>query len=223
MKKAKSKIKPFLKYYAVFSSLGLFSLLFYQKGQFELWVNSFHHPFFDVFFKTITPLGDGAIVIFPLLILVLFRYSHALILLWAALFHILFVNLGKRVLFKGFPRPAEFLKDIDFYQVPGVELHHWNSFPSGHTTTIFMLCTVLAMVLPKRLRLQPLLFVLAVLVGLSRIYLMQHFLIDVFVGSALGVGSALLGYRLTVAFFSKKKFQRGLLSKRKGLQPQPSN
>jgi membrane-associated phospholipid phosphatase len=168
-------------------------------------------------------LGDGAIVVIPLLFFALYRYSHALILLWAALFHILFVNLGKRVLFKGFPRPAEFLKDIDFYQVPGVELHHWNSFPSGHTTTIFMLCAVLSMVLPKRLRLQPLLFTLAVLVGFSRIYLMQHFWIDVFAGSALGVSSALLGHRLTLAFFSKKKFQRGLLTKPKRLLPQPSN
>lgn len=223
MKKAKSKLKPFLSLYAIFLSLGLFSLLFYQKGQFELWVNSFHHPFFDLFFKSITPLGDGVIVILPLLILALFRYSHALILLWASLIHLLLVNLGKQVLFKGFPRPAEYLKDIDFYQVPGVELHHWNSFPSGHTTTIFMLCAVLALVLPKRLRLQPILFLLAFLVGFSRIYLMQHFWVDVLAGSALGVSSALLGHRLTLAFFSKKKFQRGLLTKPKRLLPQPSN
>lgn len=204
-------------------SFGLFSLLFYQKGQFELWVNSFHHPFFDLFFKIITHLGDGVVLFLPLLILALFRYIHALILLLASAIHLLLVNLGKRILFKGFPRPAEFLKEIDFYQVPGVELHHWNSFPSGHTTTIFMLCTVLALVIPRRFKFQPYLFGLAVLVGFSRIYLMQHFLIDVLAGSFLGVLSAFWGYRLSVIFFSKKRFKGGLLSKTRQTQTQPNH
>lgn len=130
--------------------------------------------------------------------------------------------LGKQWLFKGSPRPAEFLKDINFYRIPGIELHHWNSFPSGHTVTIFMLTAVLSIILPRKLHLQPLLFILAVLVGFSRIYLMQHFWVDVYVGSALGLIAALLGRWVTGFLFSGKKYQRGLLTKPRRVFPQPS-
>ncbi|EPR69129.1 hypothetical protein ADICYQ_1901 [Cyclobacterium qasimii M12-11B] len=44
---------------------------------------------------------------------------------------------------------------------------------------------------------------------------MQHFLLDVLAGSGLGVASAYGGRWLTIKFFSKKKFRKSLLPKRK--------
>lgn len=66
-----------------------------------------------------------------------------------------------------------------------------SSFPSGHATTAFACATVLAAFAP-RLRMP--LFVLAVLIALSRLYNGDHYPLDVIAGSLLGalVGLAVL-------------------------------
>jgi len=64
-----------------------------------------------------------------------------------------------------------------------------HSFPSGHTTTSFACATVLAYYLP---RFRAPLFVLATLIGLSRIYNAMHYPTDVLAGAVLGVLTALL-------------------------------
>lgn len=63
------------------------------------------------------------------------------------------------------------------------------SFPSGHTVTAFALALSLSFFLP---RWRWPLFVLAALVGLSRIVLGQHYPSDVLAGALLGIGSTLL-------------------------------
>jgi membrane-associated phospholipid phosphatase len=86
--------------------------------------------------------------------------------------------------------------------VQGVDMHHSNSFPSGHASTFFMFCTCVAIYLayrysrknrPRNLRTQILVYavllllvVLAALGAYSRVYLSQHFLSDVCVGSIIG-------------------------------------
>ncbi|EKD67284.1 MAG: Undecaprenyl-diphosphatase [uncultured bacterium] len=57
------------------------------------------------------------------------------------------------------------------------------SFPSGHAASAFALATVLAYIEPKW---KKGLYVLAILISLSRIYLGHHYPIDVIVGGLLG-------------------------------------
>ncbi len=73
--------------------------------------------------------------------------------------------------------------------VPGVELRSGNtSFPSGHTMSAFALCSILALMLDRRYQHWGLAFaLLAILVGVSRIFLVQHFLADVLSGATLGL------------------------------------
>ena len=66
---------------------------------------------------------------------------------------------------------------MDLHLVPGVQLYAHFSFPSGHTTAAFCIYGVLA-VLSGRPVLQWLFFLIAALVGISRIYLLQHFMED---------------------------------------------
>lgn len=95
-------------------------------------------------------------------------------------------------LLKGYfelPRPRIWLsvrhKLEEFDTIPGHYIHDgFNSFPSGHTMSAFLLATTLSMLFPKG---RFFFLVLAILVGLSRIYLVQHFLEDVLFGSILGV------------------------------------
>lgn len=86
--------------------------------------------------------------------------------------------------------------------VDGVRMHSWYSFPSGHTATFFAFFTAslaILMSLPETEACQTgrngtlryvvlalACFFLALMGGYSRIYLSQHFLLDVFVGSVIG-------------------------------------
>jgi undecaprenyl-diphosphatase len=58
-----------------------------------------------------------------------------------------------------------------------------HSFPSGHSATSFACAAVLASLAP---RLRVPLYVLAVLIALSRLYNGDHFPLDVLAGAALG-------------------------------------
>jgi undecaprenyl-diphosphatase len=64
-----------------------------------------------------------------------------------------------------------------------------HSFPSGHTATAFACATVLAHFVP---RWRVPFFVLAALIGLSRVYNGMHYPTDVLAGAVLGVLIALL-------------------------------
>lgn len=181
-----------------------------SKGILELRLNHLHHPFFDILFLALTRLGDG-IVFLPAAILFLFKKkSFTVFLCLCGLFNAVFVFIGKKLLFPGAPRPVEFLKEIDFYQIPGVDLHHWNSFPSGHTTTGFSLAFALAIISSKYPKVQRLLLILAIGIGLSRVYLMQHFFIDIWMGAALGMVATLAAREITLLYFSGKKFRKPL-------------
>lgn len=68
-----------------------------------------------------------------------------------------------------------------------------NSFPSGHTTRIFALCTALGL-LYRRLAVP--LLALAMLVGVSRVFALKHYPSDVLVGMFLGVFMACWVYVL---------------------------
>ena len=62
-----------------------------------------------------------------------------------------------------------------------------SSFPSGHAGTAFTIATVLSSQYP---RLKIPLYIGAVLVGISRIYLGRHYPSDVLVGAAIGTLTA---------------------------------
>jgi membrane-associated phospholipid phosphatase len=76
--------------------------------------------------------------------------------------------------------------------VDGIPLHSWRSFPSGHTATAFSLLFALA--IPYSGKIQIFIAILALMIGYSRIYLNQHFGLDVAVGASIGVASGYLAY-----------------------------
>lgn len=170
--------------------LGNYQLL-YRQGIISLEVNHFYHPWADVFFKYVTHLGDGAFVIgLGLLILYRSRPKGILVLASYAISGII-AQLIKNFGFPKEPRPAEYFSGMmqHLHTVEGVELSHWNSFPSGHTTSAFALFALIAIWI-KSPALKFLCLITAATIGFSRMYLMQHFLIDVYVGSLLGTLTA---------------------------------
>lgn len=70
---------------------------------------------------------------------------------------------------------------------PLVGVPNTSSFPSGHTSTSFACAYVISRLAP---RLTVYVFVLAALIGFSRVYVGVHYPIDVLAGAVLGLGVA---------------------------------
>ncbi len=94
---------------------------------------------------------------------------------------------------------------VSWNMIDGVELYEKFSFPSGHTALIFCLCMSICIFMKKKYF--PLLLVLlAYIVGFSRIYLSQHFLIDVLAGALIGSLIPILTFKyIEPLLFNKNK------------------
>lgn len=202
----------YLPYY-VCLVVGMGVLLKHSKGDVIIWLNSHHSPSLDLFFKYWTHLGDGLVFIILILILLMVSYFKAITVAVAGISQTLVVQILKRVAFSEADRPSIYLEHFDrLYQVPGVEIAGLYSFPSGHTASVFTV-TVLLSIFIRNTYVTGLLMILAILVGISRIYLLQHFFVDIYFGSIIGFTNGILTYSWMNAglFNSYHHLNRGLL------------
>lgn len=165
---------------------GVTALLILGRDTVFLTLNQRHTKFTDTFFFFYTHLGDGVFA-FIIMLLAYFLFKNrplAYALLGSYLLSSLLAQIVKRAI--NAYRPAfYFARDKYNFFVDGVDLAYQNSFPSGHSTTAFaMITTIILMSSSKKYQLP--LFVLAALVGYSRIYLIHHFPADVLFGVFLG-------------------------------------
>ncbi len=198
--------KAFFLPYLTFLFFCAFALLLFDKEGLHIAINQRNHPFADVFFKYLTYLGDGRMLVVYALILLFIKYRFVLILLLSNLFSGILTFILKTQVFDASLRPKKYFENIyELRLVPGVENYLQNSMPSGHTATAFCVFTCFAL-MAKNKNTCFLFLITAALIGFSRIYLSQHFLDDVFIGSLIGVLFALLVYYL----FQKNVQNQGL-------------
>jgi membrane-associated phospholipid phosphatase len=173
----------------------------YSRETIYFYINSLHFAAGDVFFKYFTFLGDGITVITLSLILAAFSYRYAFLMITSYAVTSFIAQALKR-LFDA-PRPSLYFKDAlsKIYFVKGVELHTLHSFPSGHTVTIFS-AAIVGTYLVKNKAWGIFFFLIALLVGYSRMYLSAHFFEDVVAGSVVGIIVTLMW----VAWIDKKPF-----------------
>lgn len=174
--------------------LGLMGVqLGYSQADLSLWVNGRYSPMADVFFKWVTHLGDGAFAVLVALVLLFYSYRWAALMALSFGVSALLAQFFKHVLFDDIVRPRKFFEgqNVLLHFVEGVEVYEFNSFPSGHTATAFALFCLLSIVTTHKRWGIVFLFV-AFLVGYSRVYLLQHFVIDTFAGSLVGVFTTLV-------------------------------
>ncbi|MFI5171922.1 MAG: phosphatase PAP2 family protein [Chitinophagales bacterium] len=190
-------------------------LVMYSKGAFSLALNKLHNPTADLFFRYATWLGDGIIISSVCLLLIFVKFRYAILTILISFVSAWLVSLIKK--FYDEPRPSVYFKDDMLNYVDGIELYQRLSFPSGHTAaafTLFCLFTFFA----KNKNYGYLFFTLALIVAISRVYLLQHFLVDVYFGSFFGIFFATIFYYLLMRsplFGNKKWHERGLLVKYK--------
>ena len=180
--------------YLIFIVLGALLLIINTKVEIQLSFNSFHNSFFDSFFYYATYFGDGLMALLVVIILMAVKYKYAFIVGVSNIISALITQTLKQTVFANAVRPKKFFEGIhDLYFVPGVQNYLYNSFPSGHSTCAFSLYLALAL-LVKNKTLKLLFFIVALLIGYSRIYLSQHFFEDVYAGSLIGVSITIMVY-----------------------------
>lgn len=164
-------------------------LLICSKPELHILSNKANSAFFDQFFKYITHFGDGTTIAILTIILLFVKYRYAIVFLSGGLLTSGIINLFKTVILGDVYRPSKYFELYETYQlhfIEGVKLYSLRSFPSGHTGTAFNVFFMLALIAPKNWQ-KLSCFVLAALAGYSRVYLSQHFLIDITVGSVIGI------------------------------------
>ena len=129
------------------------------------------------------------------------RYLIAIEFLSAGIVSSIVVQSLKRLVFAPSPRPMAVIKLSETLLPEGLEVPLQFAFPSGHTTTAFVFFTLLALHF-KKISVQILAAVAVIGVGISRVYLMAHWIPDVMAGAVLGIVLALLVNR---AFLAIKK------------------
>ena len=211
-------------------ALGL-ALLCIPKGELHLLLCDRHTHARDIFYRNYTHVAEWLPYILCLLVLLFGRAGNAAMAASCIAGSELTTQILKRI--AQAPRPvtwfADKLPDIQLPLVEGVRMNQWLSFPSGHTTSFFALFFALTIITtghlaaqkttnrtseaPKEsdslyeliaIAVQLLFFALAALGGYSRIYLSQHFALDVFAGIAVGLTISTLLYVL----FSRWKDQK---------------
>ncbi len=203
---------------AGFTVVGIIPLIMFEKGDVVFWVNSWANETADYFFRCITHLGDGFIWLLALVLALFMRYRYALTAVFGGLLNLLITHLFKRVLFPGTLRPTMYFEPEAFHHLmEGFNYHRFYTFPSGHTITAFTVAFFLSYMFPDR-RLQLFFFVCALLAGFSRIYLLQHFYADVYVGAILGFVCFLLAVLITekgLRLHERPRWNRALRLRRK--------
>ena len=180
----------------------LFSMsMLWGKNEAFLYLNANLGQLADKVFEYSSYLAEGWIWIPYFTVLVGLYKKDTTFILMNFLVSTLLTQFAKNYIFDTAMRPmASGLDATQIHTVAGVEIHTFNSFPSGHTATAFTLFLLTTYLFPNKYALSiGLLY--AVACSYSRIYLAQHFPLDL----AGGIFVALL--TLPISIFFKRKIK----------------
>lgn len=207
--------------------LGL-ALLYIPQGELHLLLCDRHTPARDIFYRYYTQVAEWFPYIVCVALLLFSRIGDGAFASAAMILSALTTQLFKNII--NAPRPIKWFElnmpDVQLPLTPGVEVHSWFSFPSGHTTSFFALAFVVSILFSRETSTSSLsstnrsynylfqvgLFFLAALGGYSRIYLSQHFARDVFAGILVGVIVTAVCYAVFSRYEDKKWYNYRLLS-----------
>ncbi len=186
-----------------YSVVGLVMISATQKGDETLWFNQHHNLFADFVFRMLTRLGEVYFIAPIVLFVGYFKSRKSAIVVGVTMLSVgILVQVLKRVVFEMLHRPAEVMGQVhELRAIEGTEMNHFYAFPSGHTAAAFALMFLLSVMLKKK-PFTVVFFALAALTGVSRLYLLQHFLSDVIAGALIGTAIAWLINRI----FARLKF-----------------
>ncbi len=157
-------------------------------------INDAHTPLGDLFFGTVTGLGDGLVIALLCSLLMLFRLRLGIASVLAYLISGLLAQILKRIF--DMPRPPAVL---DHVHVLGHTLTA-HSFPSGHATSDGVMVLLAFLIWSRRDWRSWSVATLFVLAAIGRIYVGVHFPLDVAVGLIIGMATMWLCWRWSAAW-----------------------
>lgn len=196
---------------------GLLFMFFVPYRAEILMLNAWRMEPLNAFFWFWTKMGETYPYLVALFLCLFWRFRYALLIGMAGILVVPYAYLLKDWI--GVMRPLNWLGEQGLREklvvVPYVELASgYTSFPSGHTIAAFTLYTLLALMVPTSRAFWGLFFALmAVLVGISRVFLAQHFVADVLGGVVFGLLLASVVWQIgqTAAFRTNTGLDRNLL------------
>lgn len=196
--------------YAIFLVSAGFFLLSYNRIESHIVINQLVSEPFNLFFTYVTHIGGGMIIPLIVVSMVLISYRHLIYMALATGITGITTGLLKNFAFDDVNRPFYMYKyfhpEMNLKLVlPPEEMNIHHSFPSGHTSGAFALFVGL-MLLSKRPKLAIVFFLAAFLTGYSRVYLSQHFVIDIYFGSLLGTLIPMLIWLLMERYEKQNRF-----------------
>lgn len=200
--------KNFITAVALSLLLSLTLLIFsYGMGKDNLFLllNTDAGVFADIFFSGFTFGGDGIIWV-PVLLMVIFllqRKDAVVLLVTSFVLSTIFTQVIKNFIFPDEPRPTKAITNNLIHIVDGVDVHSIGSFPSGHTATAFCIYLIFCLLLPKKWWVF-IGFLYATLVGYSRVYLAQHFPVDVGAGIIIAIVSVWISVQIQEYWWKRK-------------------
>ena len=189
-----SNTRYFLVPWLVFVIAAGIILLSFSASEIHLAVNARNNAFLDWLMPWVTLGADGWTIVVACLLMFAWSKRAGLFISISCLVPSSITWLLKSTLYYGTPRPKwyfTYIEKADLHYVPGVKNWLYDSFPSGHTTVAFAFFFSVALCLRSK-KAAALCFLAAIGVGYSRIYLSQHFLLDVLAGSILGTITTLI-------------------------------
>ncbi|PSR04370.1 MAG: hypothetical protein BRD50_03790 [Bacteroidetes bacterium SW_11_45_7] len=194
-------LKQNASYFALFFAflcIGAYLIFTVPKGDVLITFNDQYNWIWNQFFFYITILGSGIPTLLVCIGLLFYRFGHALLLFVSTGLSALTTQLCKCFLFEEVKRPKHYFDNEVFAQldkVAGLYINAYHSFPSGHTTIVFATCCALILLVSDK-RWGYAFFIVALLTGLSRVYLLQHFFIDIYGGAIVGTFVTLMVFAI---------------------------
>ncbi len=161
--------------------------IFFSPTVLFQFINQFVNEKLNLFFEIFTWIGSGW-TYGSVCLLILFFNRKYFWLFVASFAATSLVAQAIKYFSSNVARPVEFFSQqkISINFPLGAEELHWNSFPSGHTTSAFSLFLLLSLI-SKNKWIVVSCFIGAALVALSRVYLTAHFVRDIYWGMIFGV------------------------------------
>ncbi len=197
-------------------------LPYYEKPELIFYFSANRSVAKDLFFTYLTKFGEAPIYILAALAFFAFKLRHSILVIVTGLL-VMGVSFGLKSYF-AVDRPFTFLTHQNLLDqvnlVPNVKLFTGaSSFPSGHSMSAFAIYCLLILLLPKKKRYIFTALALAIGVAISRVYLVQHFFIDVYAGGVIGVCLAIFIYLFNQRLnFTENHFLEKPLFKAPGLR-----